>query len=277
MLSVNTNVSSLVAQNNLSKTQNSLQNTFARLSSGFRINSAADDAAGLGISESLRGQIRSFAVAERNAGNGISMVNTAESGLSEISSMVLRMRELAVQASNGDLVTADRTNIDTEYQQLLSEVDRVAAGTKFNGATLVGTGAGSVSFQVGIGTSSSVDQISVVFKDMSAKLGLGIDPAASDLKTFANAQTAIGLLDTALTSVNTERAKYGAANNRLQVAVSQAQSMRTNLEAANSRIRDVDVASETSKMARSQVLMQAGTAVLAQANAAPQLALGLLR
>ena len=199
MLSVNTNVSSLVAQNNLSKTQNSLQNTFARLSSGFRINSAADDAAGLGISESLRGQIRSFAVAERNAGNGISMVNTAESGLSEISSMVLRMRELAVQASNGDLVTADRTNIDTEYQQLLSEVDRVAAGTKFNGATLVGTGAGSVSFQVGIGTSSSVDQISVVFKDMSAKLGLGIDPAASDLKTFANAQTDFFFIDTAIT------------------------------------------------------------------------------
>jgi len=276
MLSVNTNVSSLVAQNNLSKTQNSLQNTFARLSSGFRINSAADDAAGLGISESLRGQIRSFAVAERNAGNGISMVNTAESGLAEISSMVLRMRELAVQASNGDLVTADRANIDTEFQELVKEIDRVAAGTKFNGTTLIGSGAGAVAFQVGIGTTASTDQISVTFSDASAIAGLGI-VAGTAVTDVAKSQTAIGLLDTALGSVNTERAKYGAANNRLQVAVSQAQSMRTNLEAANSRIRDVDVASETSKMARSQVLMQAGTAVLAQANAAPQLALGLLR
>ena len=204
------------------------------------------------------------------------MVNTAESGLAEISSMVLRMRELAVQASNGDLVTADRANIDTEFQELVKEIDRVAAGTKFNGTTLIGSGAGAVAFQVGIGTTASTDQISVTFSDASAIAGLGI-VAGTAVTDVAKSQTAIGLLDTALGSVNTERAKYGAANNRLQVAVSQAQSMRTNLEAANSRIRDVDVASETSKMARSQVLMQAGTAVLAQANAAPQLALGLLR
>ena len=274
MLSVNTNVSSLVAQNNLSKTQNSLQTTFARLSSGYRINSAADDAAGLGISESLRGQIRSFAVAERNAGNGISMVNTAESGLSEISSMVLRMRELAVQSSNGDLVPADRANIDTEFQQLLGEIDRVADGTKFNGQELIGANAVSVKFQVGIGTSATVDQITVAFaKAKAADLGLG----GKDVKDVTNSQAAITALDAALGTVSTERAKYGAANNRLSVAVSQAQSMRTNLEAANSRIRDVDVADESSKMARSQVLMQAGTAVLAQANAAPQLALSLLR
>ena len=275
MLSVNTNVSSLVAQNNLSKTQNSLQNTFARLSSGFRINSAADDAAGLGISESLRGQIRSFAVAERNAGNGISMVNTAESGLAEISSMVLRMRELAVQASNGDLVTADRANIDTEFQELVKEIDRVAAGTTFNGTNLINTGAAAISFQVGIGTVAATDQISVTFAAAtSADIGIAAGTAVTDV---AKSQTAITALDAALGKVSTERAKYGAANNRLQVAVSQAQSMRTNLEAANSRIRDVDVASETSKMARSQVLMQAGTAVLAQANQAPQLALSLLR
>jgi len=275
MLSVNTNVSSLVAQNNLSKTQTSLQNTFARLSSGFRINSAADDAAGLGISESLRGQIRSFAVAERNAGNGISMVNTAESGLAEISSMVLRMRELAVQASNGDLVTADRANIDTEFQELVKEIDRVAAGTTFNGTNLINTGAAAISFQVGIGTVAATDQISVTFAAAtSADIGIAAGTAVTDV---AKSQTAITALDAALGKVSTERAKYGAANNRLQVAVSQAQSMRTNLEAANSRIRDVDVASETSKMARSQVLMQAGTAVLAQANQAPQLALSLLR
>ena len=275
MLSVNTNVSSLVAQNNLSKTQTSLQNTFARLSSGFRINSAADDAAGLGISESLRGQIRSFAVAERNAGNGISMVNTAESGLAEISSMVLRMRELAVQASNGDLVTADRANIDTEFQELVKEIDRVAAFINFNGTNVINTGAAAISFQVGIGTVAATDQISVTFAAAtSADIGIAAGTAVTDV---AKSQTAITALDAALGKVSTERAKYGAANNRLQVAVSQAQSMRTNLEAANSRIRDVDVASETSKMARSQVLMQAGTAVLAQANQAPQLALSLLR
>ena len=300
MLSVNTNVSSLVAQNNLSKTQNSLQTTFARLSSGYRINSAADDAAGLGISESLRGQIRSFAVAERNAGNGISMVNTAESGLSEISSMVLRMRELAVQSSNGDLVTADRANIDIEYQQLLEEISRVAAATQFNGTALLDA-TKSVTFQVGIGTSGT-DHISVSFgineptddgdevssgETKMVKTGDGESSGgsttdwdvalnATNVSSQPAAQDAIAKVDTAIGAVSNRRASLGAAGNRLRVAISNIRAMHINLERADSRIRDVDVAQETSKLTRGRTLQQAGTAILAQANMAPTVVLMLL-
>jgi len=274
-LYINTNVASLQAQKNLNSSTMGLQKSFERLSSGFRINSAADDAAGLAISESLTAQTRSFAVAERNANNGISMVNTAEGGLGEVSDMLIRMRELAVQASNGDLTTNDRANIDTEYQQLSSEIDRVANTTEFNGTELLSGTAATIDFQVGIGTSAD-DKISVSFGGVdSSTLGVGSTSVTGANAT--NAQAAITALDTALDTVSSRRATFGAANNRLQVAVSNTQTIRTNLEAANSRIRDVDVAEETSKMARSQVLQQAGTSVLAQANQAPQLALSLLR
>jgi flagellin len=274
-LSINSNIASLSAQGNLAKAQMGLQKSFERLSSGLRINSAADDAAGLAVSESLRAQTRSYAVAERNANNGISMVSTAEAGLGEVSSMIVRMRELAVQASNGDMTTADRANIDTEFQELVDEVDRVATSTTFNGVSLLSGAATPMDFQVGIGTAAS-DKISVSFGGISSTT-LGINASNVTGATAANAQLAITALDTALATVSDARADFGAKNNRLQVAVSTTQTMRTNLEAANSRIRDVDVAEETSKMARSQVLLQAGTAVLSQANQAPQLALSLLR
>ena len=274
-LYINTNVASLQAQKNLSGSTMGLQKSFERLSSGYRINSAGDDAAGLAISESLKAQTRSMAVAERNANNGISMVNTAEGGLGEMSDMLIRMRELAVQSSNGDLTTNDRANIDVEYQELVSEIDRVSNTTEFNGTELLSGAAANIDFQVGIGTSAD-DRITVGFGGVDTTT-LGVAATSVTGADATNAQAAITALDTALDTVSSRRASFGAANNRLQVAVSNTQTIRTNLEAANSRIRDVDVAEETSKMARSQVLQQAGTSVLAQANQAPQLALSLLR
>ncbi|HHH31493.1 MAG TPA: flagellin FliC [Polyangiaceae bacterium] len=274
-LYINTNVASLQAQKNLNGSTMGLQKSFERLSSGYRINSAADDAAGLAISESLKAQTRSFAVAERNANNGISMVNTAEGGLGEMSDMLIRMRELAVQASNGDLTTNDRANIDVEYQELVSEIDRVSNTTEFNGTELLSGASANIDFQVGIGTTAD-DKITVSFGGIDTTT-LGVAGTGVTGADATNAQAAITALDSALDTVSSRRASFGAANNRLQVAVSSNQTIRTNLEAANSRIRDVDVAEETSKMARSQVLQQAGTSVLAQANQAPQLALSLLR
>ena len=274
-LYINTNVSSLDAQRNLNRTQGSLQKSFQRLSSGFRINNAADDAAGLGVSESLKARIRSFSVAERNGASGLNMARTAESGLGEISGIVIRMRELAVQSANGDLNSTDRGYIDTEFQLLKDEVDRLAGSTQFNGINLLGGTAADIDFQVGIGTTSN-DTIAVGFGGVSVS-SLGLSGISVDGSTATNAVSALDALDTALQSVSTNRAEFGAASNRLSMAITSAQTIRTNLEAANSTIRDVDVAEETSMLARSQVLLQAGTTILAQANQAPQLALSLLR
>lgn len=273
-LVINTNVASLNAQNKLSQTQGRLAKSFQRLSSGFRINSASDDAAGLGISENLKARIRSYSVAERNTNNAISMANTAEGGLNQISGIVLRMRELAVQSANGDLTGTDRGYLDTEFQLLKDEITRLAETTEFNGKELLAGTSSSMTFQVGINT-SSFDTISVDFGGVSIS-SLGLSGVGVGGTTSTNATSAIDALDAALTTVSTERAKFGAANNRLSLAVANSQTIRTNLQAANSAIRDVDVASETAHMARSQVLMQAGTSVLAQANQAPQLALSLL-
>jgi len=272
-LVINTNVASLNAQKNVGNAQSSLRQSFQRLSSGFRINKAADDAAGMGISESLNARIRSFRVAERNTNNAISMTNTAEGGLSEISGLVIRMRELAVQSANGDLTTTDRGFIDTEFQALKSEITRLADSTEFNGTELLGGSAADVTFQVGINTTSS-DTVSVSFGGVTlSTLGLTSSTVAT---SQANANSAIDAIDAALTTVSTSRSAFGAATNRLANAVSNTQTIRTNLEAANSAIRDVDVAEETSVLARSQVLLQAGTSVLAQANQSPVLALSLL-
>ncbi len=271
-LFIATNVASLNAQSNLAHTQINLQTSFARLSSGYRINSAADDAAGLGISDSMVAQIRSYSVAERNANDGISMSQTADGAGAQVTSMLQRMRELSVQAANGSLQDADRANANVEFQALVSEIDRVASTTQFNGISLL-TGASTIGFQVGIGTTSS-DMVNVKFGDFTAAT-LGV--SGKDVTSAANSLTSITAIDTALASVATERATFGAVVNRFQSTVQNLQSMRTNLSAANSRIRDVDVAEETASMARSQVLSQAGAAVLAQANQAPQLALSLLK
>jgi len=273
-LIINTNIASLKAQTALGASQARLHNSYTRLSSGFRINSASDDAAGLAVSENLRSQIRSFIVAERNTRNAVGMANTAEGGLSQISDIAIRMRELSVQAANGDLSSTDRGYLDTEFQLLKDEIDRLANSTDFNGTTLLGGTATSIDFQVGINTTSN-DTIALDFGGISAS-GLGLTNANIAGSSAANASSAIDAVDTAITSILSSRAQFGAVVNRLQIAITNAQAIRTNLEAANSAIRDVDVAEETSQLARSQVLLQAGASVLSQANQAPQLALSLL-
>lgn len=274
-LYIQTNVSSLNAQANLSKTNNAMQTTFARLSSGYRINSASDDAAGLGISTSLTSQVRSYGVAERNANDAISMAQVADGAASQTAGILQRMRELAVQSMNGSLQTSDRSNLDTEFQSLRSEIDRIAQVTNFNGLNLAtGSSTNTITFQVGINTSSN-DQLSIGFGKLdSAALNIS---SSSCVSSVAAGCAAIQAIDTALSSLSTQRTNFGAAINRLQTTVANIQSMKTNLSAANSRIRDVDVAEETANLAKLQVLEQAGQSILAQANGAPQSALSLLR
>ena len=274
-LVINTNTSSAEAQRNLNRNQAGLARSFQRLSSGFRINRAADDAAGLGVSESLKARISSFRVAERNTNNAISMANTAEGGLSEIGGITIRMRELAVQSANGDLTSTDRGYLDTEFQLLKEEITRLAESTEFNGTELLAGGTVDINFQVGINT-TSFDTLTVQFGGVTLQ-GIGLSGSSVDGSTSANATAAITAIDGAITQVSTVRARFGGATNRLEIAAANTQTIRGNLEAANSAIRDVDVADETSALARSQVLLQAGVSVLAQANQAPVLALSLLQ
>jgi flagellin len=274
-ITINTNVASLDAQRNLSRTQSDQRVNFQRLSSGMRINSASDDAAGLGISVNLQAQVRSLSVAERNTNNAVSMAQTAESALGQVGGILTRMRELAVQGSNGDLGATDRGYLDTEFQSLRSEITRIADSTVFNGRQLLGGAATTITFQVGIQNTTS-DRIDVGFGgvDLTA---LGIAATNVSGATAANSQAAITSLDTAISTVSSRRALFGATMNRMSSTVSNLQSMRSNMSAAHSRIADVDVADETASMARNQVLSQAAVSVLAQANQAPQLALSLLR
>ena len=274
-LFIQTNVSSMEAQKNLGHNQAQLQLSFNRLSSGFRINSAKDDAAGLAISENLKSQIRSFTVAERNAGDGISMSQTAEGALGEVHNILGRMRELAVQASNGSLASTDRGFLQTEFSQLQQEITRIQGSAKFNGKQLLGATADTITLQVGLNAVTS-DQIRVTLGGVSLATISGAGVSLSGA-TAASALSSLSTIDTAISNVSTARSTFGAAMNRLEVAQSNIATMRLNLSAANSRIRDVDVASETAQMSRNQVLAQAGVSVLAQANQLPQLALGLLR
>ena len=274
-LFIQTNVSSMEAQKNLGYNQSQLQLSFNRLSSGFRINSAKDDAAGLAISESLKSQIRSFSVAERNASDGISMAQTAEGALGEVHNILGRMRELAVQASNGTLTEDDRGFIQTEFASLQDEITRIQGSAKFNGRELLGETADPITLQVGL-ENSGFDQIEITLGGVTLT-GVAGSAASVDGSTASNALTVLDTIDDAISAVSTARAGFGAAMNRLEAAQSNIQTMRLNLSAANSRIRDVDVASETAQMSRNQVLSQAGLSVLAQANQLPQLALGLLQ
>jgi flagellin len=274
-LYINTNVASLEAQSNLASTQKAQATNFQRLSSGMRINSAADDAAGLAIKENLNAQVKSFSVAERNSNNAISMAQTAESALGQVGSILTRMRELAVQGANGDLGATDRGYLDTEFQSLRSEITRISDSTIFNSKQLLSGAATTITFQVGINNTTS-DRIDVSFGgvDLTA-LGLAATNVAG--ATAASSQAAITSLDSAIGTVSSRRAGFGASMNRLSTTVSNLQSMRTNMSAAHSRIADVDVAEETASMARNQVLSQAAVSVLSQANQSPQLALSLLR
>jgi len=274
-LTIMTNAASLGAQRNLNKTQDRLQQNVGRLSSGLRINRAGDDAAGLAIASRLNSHVRGLTQAQRNANDAVSMIQTAEGGLGEITGMLNRMRELSVQAANGGtLGTAERASLDSEFQALESEIDRITTVTQYNGATLLdGSLAAGVDFQVGIFDSAN-DRISTTAFVASDSTALGT--SASDLTTAANAQAAIGVVDAAIDAVSSRRGDLGSIQNRLQVTISNLGSMHENLSAAHSRIMDTDVAEETAAMTRNQILMQAGVAVLAQANQLPSMALSLL-
>jgi flagellin len=221
----------------------------------------------------MNAQVRSMAVAERNTNDGISMVQTADGGAEQIHEIMTRMRELAVQASNGSLSANDSTNLDTEYQANLSEIDRIATSTKYNGISLLSGAAASKNFQVGAGTAAT-DRIAVSFGGADAT-GLGVN--GGDLLNFANAQTAITALDAGIQTLSTVREGFGSSLNRFGFAVASLQAMQTNMSAGVSRIRDVDIASETAMMSKNQVLSQAGAAILKQANQSPQLAMQLLQ
>lgn len=269
-LRINTNVAALTAQRNLASVTARLQGNFARLSSGLRIASAADDAAGLGISERMRAQIRSLTAASRNAQDGISLVQTAEGALAEVDNNLIRMRELAVQASNGTLSSNDRATLDTEFQSLAIEIARVASQTSFNGVQLLDGTSTSLGIQVG---TNANQMINVVLGDITTTtLALG----GLSLTSAGGAQSALSALDDALDDVTRTRGQLGATQNRLESAISSILNTRDNLSAAESRIRDVDVAMETADLARNTILQQLSVSVLAQANLQPQLALRLL-
>jgi flagellin len=272
-ISILTNTSSLGAQKSLQKTQGALSANFSKLSSGQRINTAADDAAGLAISEKMKSNMRSMSQAERNANDGISLLQTAEGALNENTGIMTRMRELAMQSANGTLGTSERGMLQNEFGELRKEIDRIANTTEFNGTKLMDADK-SFSFQVGINKSAD-DSIKVDLKSQLTTGSLALD--SLDISTEGGAQDALKSLDDAVKLTSTNRATLGATQNRLQVTVSNLQTANTNLAAANSRIRDVDVAEESAAMTKNNVLSQAGIAVLSQANQLPSMALSLLR
>ena len=276
-ININTNVASLFAQRKLNKSQNGVAKSLQRLTTGLRINSAADDAAGLAVSTRFQSQIRSLEQAGRNANDGISVIQTAEGSLEQMSDMLIRMRELSVQSSNGSLTNTDRSAIHAEFSNLISELDRIAQNTDFNGVKLLnGSASAGLTFHVGANNTAN-DKITVSIANLqSNKLGTGGFVSGQSVSTAAKAQTSLGVIDGALNQISTARSRLGATQNRLSVSIDNIGSMVENMSAANARIRDVDVARETANLTKNQILVQAGVSVLAQANASPQIALSLL-
>lgn len=272
---ITTNVAALNAQKNLGMTQRSMNTSMARLSSGMRINQAADDAAGLAISENLRAQIRGLRQANRNANDGISLVQVAEGSLNEVSNMLIRLRELGVQAASDTIGNTERKFLDVEYQQLKSEIQRVTESTNFNGYDLLNGTGGVIDIQVGTHNDPFKDRISFNAAAANASLeALGL--TAESAATKEGAQLSLDVVDNALVSINAIRANFGAMQNRLTSTSNNLLVSDENLSAANSRIRDTDVAAETSEMTRNSILLQAGISVLGQANNSQQMALKLL-
>jgi flagellin len=277
---INTNLNSLNAQRNLNMSQASLATSMQRLSSGLRVNSAKDDAAGLAIAERMNTQVRGMNVAIRNANDGISLAQTAEGALGKIGENLQRMRELAVQSANDTNGASDRTALDNEYKQLADENARIISNTTFNGQALL-TGAGGTGgvFTFQVGANSSVDnQISIATSDIATPMGTNTQGAAATLgASAATALTAMGDLDAALTAVNGARSTLGASQSRFDAVISNLQVAAENQTAARSRIMDADFAAETANLSRAQILQQAGTAMVAQANQLPQQVLQLLK
>jgi len=277
MAVVNTNIGASVAQAALAKNARELNGAMNQLSTGQKINSAADDASGLAITNRMTSQINGLGAAIKNANDAISMIQTAEGALDEVTDMLQRMRELAVQAASGTMSADDNDYVDLEFEALKTEIQRVATDTEWNGTAIlddtVGT-SGVVVFQVGVDSSQTV---TVDFGDLTATTGTGLGFAAADLDTNTLAGTAIGLLDTAIEAISEQRATFGAASNRLEHTVDNLTNVKVNAEASRSRILDTDYAESTAELARTQIIQQAGTAMLAQANQLPQTVLALLQ
>jgi flagellin len=277
---INTNLMSLNAQGNLSGTQKDLSTAIQRLSTGLRVNSAKDDAAGLAIANRMDAQARGMNVAVRNANDGISMAQTAEGALGKVTDMMQRMRELAVQAANASNTDTDRTSLNAEFTQLGAEVNRTLLATRFNGQAILAGSAGGLQFQIG-SNNATTDQLTVTTTNMATAANVAAVTTATTAvltgTTATNANAMITALDAAIDTVNSERATYGAVQNRFEAVISNLQIGAENQSAAKSRIMDADFAAETANLTRAQILQQAGTAMLAQANAAPQGVLSLLR
>jgi flagellin len=280
MTTINTNVQSLNAQRNLATSAGSLSTSMQRLSSGLRVNSAKDDAAGLAIAERMNTQVRGMNVAIRNANDGISLAQTAEGALGRIGENLQRMRELAVQSANDTNGSTDRTALNTEYQALAAENARVITSTQFNGQQLLtGSGGNAGSFEFQVGANSGADnRIAISTNNVATAMGTNTQGGAATLgTTAATARTAMDNIDSALTAVNTARSSFGASQNRFESVISNLRVASENQSAARGRIMDADFAQETANLSRGQILQQAGTAMVAQANQLPQGVLSLLR
>ena len=269
-LTINTNVASLNAQRNLGASQSNLGTAMQRLSSGLRINSAKDDAAGLGISNRMTSQIRGLNQAVRNANDGISLAQTAEGALQESTSILQRMREISVQSANDTNSGSDRTSLQAEVTQLIAELDRISGNTTFNGKGLLNGSVSGAVFHVGANAGQTIN---LTIASMGATtLGVG----AVDIATQAGADSAITAIDSAISTIDSTRGDLGAVQNRFESTIANLSNVSENLSSARSRIMDADIAQETSSMTKYNILQQAGVSILAQANQAPQLALSLL-
>jgi flagellin len=278
-LRVNTNISSIIAQRHLSEVTLRVQKNFSHLASGLRISVAADDAAGLAISERLRAKVRAVQQAVRNANDGISLVQTAEGALSEDSNILARMKELAVQARNGTTSSSDRATLDDEFQSLIAALSRNATATTYGGVQLLDGSATSITFQVGDSTTAGVDTFTASLANVSTSGSGSLNVAGLSINTacITSIDTVISSIDSAIDLVNVARGRFGASQNRLSSTISSLNITAENISAAESRIRDVDVAAETGDLTRNSILQQAATAILGQANLQPQAALALLR
>lgn len=275
-LAVNTNVGSLNAQRNLSSTGRAVNQSIERLSSGLKINSASDDAAGIAVAEGLRAQIGGFQQASENANDAVALLATAEGAYNAISDIMVRMRELAVQSSTDTLTNKERAYIDTEYQDLSAEITRISDVTEYNGINLLdgssGDGSGNMVFQVGTRNSAN-DQITIQLKDQDAT---ALSLNTTDVNSLATAQAAITAIDSAIDTLATDRATLGSTSNELTLAVDNLANTIENLSAARSQIEDADIAAESAEFTKNNVLMQAGVSMLSQANSTPQMGLRLL-
>ncbi|MBS1962223.1 MAG: flagellin FliC [Bdellovibrionales bacterium] len=275
-LRINTNVPALIAQRNLRNTRSALDTTLERLSSGSRINHAGDDAAGLAISESLRAQIRGLSQAERNSQDGISLVQVAEGAMSEVSNILIRLRELGVQASSDTVGPTERGFLNLEFTQLISEVDRIAKSTTFNNVPLLDGSAQAFEIQIGTSNNPLTDRVKLFETGAADVSSVALGMNLATVSDKVSAQNSLASIDQAISSVTSMRAEFGALQNRLQSVINNIQVSKENMASANSRIRDADVAEEATALTKNQILMQSGVSVLGQANTTIKTALGLL-